>query len=64
MATTVAAMVSPFGVMVLAPRAHRLRPPLLFGAERPLEEGRVTGWGFPLGPFGFTGSSAMNSAQE
>ena len=57
-------MVSPFGVMVLAPRAHRLRPPLLFGAERPLEEGRVTGWGFPLGPFGFTGSSAMNSAQE
>ena len=47
----------------LASRADRLLLPLLF--HRPLEQGQWTrAWGFRLRPFGLTGSSVMNSAQE
>ena len=44
--------------------ADRVRLPFRRQAERPLEQRRGWGCGFRLRPFGFTGSSAMNSAHE
>ena len=56
--------VSPFGGTI-QPAPHQLLLPLLFLAERPIEEGRCRRAGAcGCGPEGCAGSSARNSAQE
>ena len=48
----------------LASRAHRLRLAFLFQGEHHSSKERDEAWALRLRPFGLTGSSAMNLAQE